>query len=87
MDIPIILAVLVTAGVTGVGVAVYLLIRSKIDGNQVENAKELAKGVLTQAEEEKKKYPLIGTGRSPKSPYRGREGHQRTKARAQPPRT
>ena len=58
MDITIILAVLVTAGVTGVGVAVYLLIRSKIDGNQVENAKELAKGVLTQAEEEKRSILL-----------------------------
>ena len=58
MDITIVLAVLVTAGVIGVGVAVYLLIRSKIDGNQVENAKELAKGVLTQAEEEKRSILL-----------------------------
>ena len=58
MEITIVLAVLVTAGVIGVGVAVYLLIRSKIDGNQVENAKELAKGVLTQAEEEKRSILL-----------------------------
>ena len=50
MDITIVLAVLVTAGVTGVGVAVYLLIRSKIDGNQVENAKELEKGKASSFE-------------------------------------
>ena len=42
MDIPIVLTVLVTAGVTGVGGAVYLLIRSKIDGKKVEHAKEIA---------------------------------------------
>ena len=54
MDIAIILTVLVTAGVTGIGVAVCLFIRSRIDGKSAENAKELAKGMLTQAEEEKR---------------------------------
>ena len=58
MDIPIILTVLVTAGVTGVGGAVYLLLRSKIDGKKVEHEKEMAKGVLTQAEEEKRSILL-----------------------------
>ena len=58
MDIPIVLTVLVTAGVTGVGGAVYLLIRSKIDGKKVEHSKEMAKGVLTQAEEEKRSILL-----------------------------
>ena len=59
MDITIIiLAVLAAAGMTGMGVALWLFLRSKIDGKRVENAKEQAKDVLSQAEEEKRKVLL-----------------------------
>ena len=58
MDITIILTVLAAAGMTGMGVALWLFLRSKIDGKRVENAKEQAKDVLSQAEEEKRKVLL-----------------------------
>ena len=58
MDITIILAVLAAAGMTGMGVALWLFLRSKMDGKRVENAKEHAKDVLSQAEEEKRKVLL-----------------------------
>jgi ribonuclease Y len=51
----IFLAVLAAAGIAGSGVAVWSLLRSRIDGKRVESAREEAKGVITQAEEEKRK--------------------------------
>lgn len=54
----IFLAVLAAAGIAGSGVAMWLLFRSKLDGKRVENAREEAKGVVTQAEEEKRKILL-----------------------------
>ena len=58
MDSTIILAVLATAGMTGMGVTLWLFLRSKIDGKRVDNAKEQAKDVLSQAKEEKRKVLL-----------------------------
>ena len=58
MDITIILAVLATAGATGIGVTLWLFLQSKKDGKRVETAQELAKSVLSQAEEEKRKVLL-----------------------------
>ena len=58
MDITIILTVLAAAGMTGMGVTLWLFLRSKIDGKRVENANEQAKDVLSQAEEEKRKVLL-----------------------------
>ena len=58
MDIAIILAVLATAGTTGIGVTLWLFFRSKKDGKRAENAREQAKNVLSQAEEEKRKVLL-----------------------------
>ena len=49
----IILSVLAAAGIAGSGVAVWLILRSKIDGKRVANAKAEAKVVLYQADEEK----------------------------------
>ena len=54
----IILSVLAAAGIAGSGVAVWLILRSKIDGKRVANANEEAKGVLAQADEEKRKIIL-----------------------------
>ena len=54
----IILAVLAAAGAIGSGLAVWLAIRSKLDGKRVANARDEAKGVLNQAEEEKRNILL-----------------------------
>lgn len=52
------LSVLAVAGITGAGVAGWLLYRSRVDGKRVENAKEEAHSVVSQAEEEKRKILL-----------------------------
>ena len=52
------LFVLAVAGITGAGVAGWLLYRSRVDGKRVENAKEEAHSVVSQAEEEKRKILL-----------------------------
>lgn len=58
MEITIILAVLAAAGMTGLGVTLWLLLRSRIDGKRIQSARELAKDVLNQAEDEKRKLLL-----------------------------
>ncbi len=58
MDIAIILTVLATAGTAGIGVTLWLFLQSKKDGKRVDNAKEQANNVLSQAEEEKRKVLL-----------------------------
>ena len=52
------LSVLAVAGIAGAGVAGWLLYRSRVDGKRVENAKEEAHSVVSQAEEEKRKILL-----------------------------
>ena len=54
----IFLAVLAAAGIVGSGFAVWLIIRSKIDGRRVASVQDQAKGVLNQAEEEKRNILL-----------------------------
>ena len=54
----IILSVLAAAGIAGSGVAVWLILRTKIDGKRVANANDEAKVVLSQADEEKRKILL-----------------------------
>ncbi len=54
----IFLAVLAAAGIAGSGFAVWLIIRSKIDGKRVASEQDQAKGVLNQAEEEKRNILL-----------------------------
>ena len=52
------LFVLAVAGIAGSGVAGWLLYRSRVDGKRVENAKEEANSVVSQAEAEKRKILL-----------------------------
>lgn len=52
------LFVLAVAGIGGSGVAGWLLYRSRVDGKRVENAKEEANSVVSQAEAEKRKILL-----------------------------
>lgn len=52
------LTVLAVAGIAGSGVAGWLLYRSRVDGKRVENAKEEANSVVSQAEAEKRKILL-----------------------------
>ncbi len=54
----IFLAVLAAAGTIGSGLAVWLVIRAKLDGKRAANARDEAKGVLNQAEEEKRNILL-----------------------------
>jgi ribonuclease Y len=59
LGLVIILSVLAAAGIGGSGVAVWLILRAKIDGKRVANANEEAKVVLAQADEEKRKILLM----------------------------
>ena len=59
MEMIIFLAVLAAVGILGAVVALWLLYRSKVDGKRVENARQEAISVVTQAEEEKRKILLI----------------------------
>ena len=52
------LFVLAVAGIAGSGVAGWLLYRSRVEGKRVENAKEEANSVVSQAEAEKRKILL-----------------------------
>lgn len=54
----IILAALAAVGIAGSGVAVWLILRSRINSKRVENAKDDAKGVIARAEEDKRKLLL-----------------------------
>ena len=58
IEIIIILAVLAVAGIGGSGVVAWLLLRAKADGKRVESASQEAKGVISHAEEEKRKILL-----------------------------
>lgn len=62
MELTIFLAVLAVAGVIGMGTALWLVYRSRIDGKQIENAKEQAGTVVAQAEEEKRRILLEAQG-------------------------
>ncbi|HEU0022169.1 MAG TPA: ribonuclease Y [Dehalococcoidia bacterium] len=55
----IILSVLAAAGIAGSGVAVWLILRVTIDGKRVASAREEARVVLGQADEDKRKILLI----------------------------
>ena len=58
LTLVIILAALAAVGIAGSGVAVWLILRSKTNSKRVENAKDDAKGVIAQAEEDKRKLLL-----------------------------
>ncbi|MFQ6027435.1 MAG: ribonuclease Y [Dehalococcoidia bacterium] len=58
MEVIIFLSVLAAAGIIGMGVMVWLYLRSKTDGKRVNNAREEARSVVIQAEEEKRKILL-----------------------------
>ena len=58
LTLVIILAALAAVGIAGSGVAVWLILRSRINSKRVENAKDDAKGVIARAEEDKRKLLL-----------------------------
>jgi ribonuclease Y len=58
VELIIFLAVLAVAGIAGTGATLWLYLRSQSDGKRVENAREEAKSIITQAEEEKRKILL-----------------------------
>ena len=58
LTLVIILAALAAVGIAGSGVAVWLILRSRINSKRVVNAKDDAKGVIAQAEEESRKVLL-----------------------------
>ena len=58
LTLVIILAALAAVGIAGSGVAVWLILRSRINSKRVDNAKDDAKGVIAQAEDESRKVLL-----------------------------
>ena len=58
LTLVIILAALAAVGIAGSGVAVWLILRSRINSKRVESAKDDAKGVIARAEEDKRKLLL-----------------------------
>jgi ribonucrease Y len=58
VELVIFLAVLAAAGISGSGVAIWMLLRSKANGKRIDSAREEVKGLITQAEEEKRKILL-----------------------------
>ena len=53
-----VIIVLAVLAVTGFGVSAWLTLRSKFDGTKVDNARERAETIVTQAEEEQRKLLL-----------------------------
>jgi ribonuclease Y len=58
LELVIFLSVLAAAGITGSGVAVWLIVRSNRNGKRLDNANVQATGLIAQAEEEKRKILL-----------------------------
>ena len=58
LELFIFLSVLAAAGITGSGVAVWLIVRSNRNGKRLDNANVQATGLIAQAEEEKRKILL-----------------------------
>jgi len=61
-----VIIVLAVLAVAGFGVSAWLTLRSKFDGTKVDNARERAETIVTQAEEEQRKArtPVLPTGRA-----------------------
>lgn len=56
----IIVTVLAVAGIAGTGVMFWMHLQSKKDGKRIDNAREAATAVISQAEDEKRKILLVG---------------------------
>ena len=55
MELIIILAVLVVAGIVGSGVTLWMLLRAKADGKRSDNARDEGRVLISRAEDEKRK--------------------------------
>ena len=53
-----VIIVLAVLAVAGLGVSAWLILRSRFDGTKVDNARDRAETIVTQAEEEQRKLLL-----------------------------